>query len=562
MARALALFMVLSIAVAAQAHWEPGDPAKWVQYPDLQETGIDVNATYPHILADDFLCRQEGPITDIHIWGSWLNDYLPFGASPERVRFVLSIHADVPDSLSPTGFSMPGTPLWWREFLPGEFEVRPYAEDLLEGWLNPPEEYWFPADHVCWQYNFFIEESEAFIQEGSPDYPVVYWLDVQAYSEDQEAFFGWKTSLDHWNDDAVWVYGEEPHHEPWFRLTYPPGHPFHPESIDLAFVINGPEQHTFKWEQRPDLDDTGIDVFDTEPYYVLADDFLCTEPGRVTEIHVWGSWFEDYVPFGDPGAVEFTLSLHADIPADSLAGQWSRPGELLWLRRFLPNEFTWAITAENLTEGWMEPPDMYIWPGDSICWEYTFMIDPYDAFLQVGTPEEPVVYWLDVQAMPYDLNAWFGWKTSLDHWNDDAVWGQGIEPYFDPWWELRYPPNHPMFPHSIDLAFAIKSAPDTDAPGNLGIRAYGLEQNAPNPFNPVTTMRYSVPAGGGHVRLEVIDVAGRVVRTLVDDHRSEGEHGAAWNGRDDEGREVASGVYFYRLTARGTELTRKMLLLK
>lgn len=562
MGRALVVFTVLAFAVTAAADWNPGDPAKWVQFPDLEPTGIDVNASYPHILADDFLCTQHSPITDIHIWGSWLNDYLPFGSSPERVRFILSIHADVPDSLSPTGFSMPGEPLWWRVIGAEEFTVRPYVDGIDEGWMNPPQEYFFPGDHTCWQYNFYVDETEAFVQQGSPDNPVVYWLDVQAIPEDPEAFFGWKTSPDHWNDDAVWVYGEEPYYEPWFRLVYPPDHPYYPESIDLAFVVNSPGTSEFKWEQRPDLDQTGIDVFDTEPYYLLADDFLCTETGRITEIHVWGSWLDDYVPFGDPGAVEFTLSLHADIPADTLTGQWSRPGELLWLRRFVPGEFTWSVFAEGLLEGWMEPPDLYFWPGDTICWEYTFQIDPSEGFLQLGTPDEPLVYWLDVQAMPYDVNARFGWKTSLDHWNDDAVWGQGIEPYFDPWWELIYPPDHPLFPHSIDLAFAIRSEPDTDAPENLGVKAFGLEQNTPNPFNPVTTIRYSVPTGGGHVTLEVTDVAGRLVRTLVDGFRGEGDHGAAWNGRDEEGREVASGIYFYRLTAPSTEITRKMLLLK
>jgi len=564
MVRALVVITVLAFAMTASADWDPGQPAKWVQLPDLDPTGIDVNATEPHILADDFLCTEHGPITDIHIWGSWLDDHIPFYEWPEGVMFTLSIHADVPDSLSPTGFSMPGEPLWWKRFLPGEFTARPFASDIDEGWLNPAnEEYIFPADHVCWQYNFHIDDSEAFIQQGSLDNPIVYWLDVQAVPEDPEAFFGWKTSLDHWNDAAVWTYGQEPYYDPWFRLQYPPGHPYFPEDIDLAFVINGPVAHTFKWEQLPDLDMTGIDVFDTEPYYVLADDYLCTEEGRVVEVKVWGSWYFDYYPFGtDPGAVEFTLSFHGDIPDSFSPTGYSMPDDPLWIRRFFPGEFMVEEYAANLEEGWMEPPDFYMMPGDWTCWLYTFQIDPGEAFMQEGTPDEPIVYWLDVQAMPHDMDAWFGWKTSLEHWNDDAVWGQGMEPYFGPWWELRYPPQHPWFPQSIDLAFAITSEPDTDVHDGLGIKAFGLKQNSPNPFNPITTIRYAVPTGGGDVTLEVIDVAGRVVRRLVDDYRGEGEHGATWNGRDEQGREVASGVYFYRLTAPKTELTRKMLLLK
>ena len=53
----------------------------------------------------------------------------------------------------------------------------------------------------------------------------------------------------------------------------------------------------------------------------------------------------------------------------------------------------------------------------------------------------------------------FGWKTSRRHWNDDAVWGIGPEPNPGPWWELRYPPGHPLVPASIDLAFGIVSEP-------------------------------------------------------------------------------------------------------
>src|SRR5881628_2400901 len=72
----------IGIAASALADWNPGDPAKWVQMPDLQN-GMDVLDTfspilpYNKILADDFKCTQTGPITSIHIWGSWLNDRVP-----------------------------------------------------------------------------------------------------------------------------------------------------------------------------------------------------------------------------------------------------------------------------------------------------------------------------------------------------------------------------------------------------------------------------------------------------------------------------------------------------
>jgi hypothetical protein len=88
-----------------------------------------------------------------------------------------------------------------------------------------------------------------------------------------------------------------------------------------------------------------------------------------------------------------------------------------------------------------------------------------------------------------------------------------------------------------------------------------LHQNVPNPFNPQTTIRYELPAPA-HVRLSIVDVSGRRVRTLVDSPQSAGVRESVWNGRDDHGNAVASGVYFYVLDAGKQRLTRKLVLLK
>lgn len=89
-----------------------------------------------------------------------------------------------------------------------------------------------------------------------------------------------------------------------------------------------------------------------------------------------------------------------------------------------------------------------------------------------------------------------------------------------------------------------------------------LEQNAPNPFNPRTEIRFALPAGG-RVTLDVFDVSGRRVCSLLHERRMEaGEHVVPWTGLDDDGRTLASGVYFYRLETAGKEIVRKMVLLK
>jgi hypothetical protein len=116
----------------------------------------------------------------------------------------------------------------------------------------------------------------------------------------------------------------------------------------------------------------------------------------------------------------------------------------------------------------------------------------------------------------------------------------------------------PLF-DNVRLAAYSPTTAVTDGPPAPG---YALHPNVPNPFNPVTTVEYDVPAGGGDIVVEVFDSAGRRVATLFDGHRAAGRWTASWNGRDDMNREVPSGVYFCRLVAGGERLTRKMVLLK
>jgi len=86
--------------------------------------------------------------------------------------------------------------------------------------------------------------------------------------------------------------------------------------------------------------------------------------------------------------------------------------------------------------------------------------------------------------------------------------------------------------------------------------------NYPNPFNPTTAISYTVPAPGAEVRLTIYDLAGREVRTLVAEMEQGGEHVVVWHGRDDAGRAVGSGVYFYRLVVGDQSIERKMVMLK
>ena len=252
----VAMLATAVLAGAARADWAAGTPAKWFQMPDLTPTGMDVNATffgpatggpgqYPYVkvLADDFPCTTTGPITDIHIWGSWLNDFYDQGLP---VSFKLSIHSDVPKG--PNGeYSHPGGELWQHVFNPGQYAVQSWAT-ALEQFYEPNTNQIIGQDHQVWQYNFLIPSTAAFVQQGTAAKPMVYWLDVQALTPDPGMIFGWKTTQDHWGDDAVYadteVFGGPPILSGtvapalWHELIYPSG-----VSRDMAFVIT-PEPAT------------------------------------------------------------------------------------------------------------------------------------------------------------------------------------------------------------------------------------------------------------------------------------------------------------------------------
>jgi hypothetical protein len=90
---------------------------------------------------------------------------------------------------------------------------------------------------------------------------------------------------------------------------------------------------------------------------------------------------------------------------------------------------------------------------------------------------------------------------------------------------------------------------------------YELKQNYPNPFNPTTDIRFAIPKSG-HVTLEVYNIQGRLVRSLIDRELSAGEHIVQWDSTDDNGNAVASGTYLYRLTTDEYIDSKKMTLVK
>jgi len=117
--------------------------------------------------------------------------------------------------------------------------------------------------------------------------------------------------------------------------------------------------------------------------------------------------------------------------------------------------------------------------------------------------------------------------------------------------------------HLSDILQWLGQIPAVPTGGDSPLaRRTELDQNYPNPFNPATTIGFTLRERS-HVSLSVYNVAGQLVRTLIDEVRTPGvSHSIDWDGRDARGSSVASGVYFYRLVTKDATLTRKMVMLK
>jgi len=560
----LAACMLVLAAAPAFADWDPGEDHK-MHFPQLPDfVGFDVNFTDPIVLADDWLCTETGPVSDIHYWFSARGDWLDITERLDSQIFNIhvSIHENIPAGVGGVPYSRPGVLLWERDYSVNDpaVKIREYGVGD-QFWYDPATGTLVPSDHrTIYQCNI-MDITEPFYQKRGE----IYWVDVSMSSEGP---LGWKTADlnrypaphtgNHYEDDAVWqaVGGG------WQELFFPEG-PFAGQSMDLAFVVTGQPiewNHKMHFPQLPDP--TGADVAFNPPT-VLADDWQCSASGAVSDIHFWFSALGDWLNFTAPLSGQiFTIhvSIHEDIPdPDGTGPAYSMPGRLLWDRDY-PVDAVQVTKCYTPGQDWYLAGETYVY-DNHYCMYRVDIVNIDDPFVQ----EVGKIYWLDVWI---DAEGPLGWKTAdtdqypapytSTHFQDDGVFGFLPTPV---WRELIWPPRHPKEGRSIDLAFVITNDQPT------GIRSEGLRlpfelrQNVPNPFNPSTTIGYRLyePAD---VFLAVYDVNGTLVRVLEQGPKSEGTFEAEWDAHDSSGSRVASGVYFYRLTAGAFTQTKKMVLIK
>jgi hypothetical protein len=144
-----------------------------------------------------------------------------------------------------------------------------------------------------------------------------------------------------------------------------------------------------------------------------------------------------------------------------------------------------------------------------------------------------------------DIDLWDNFLYSV--WMDNRIPGDGFDIFFS------------------TLNFKETDVEDEEGKKNLP-KKFVLYQNYPNPFNPFTRIQFRVQSieyrGPLHTTLTIYNVLGQKVRTLVDEPKRAGSYEVTWDGKDDQGKEATSGIYFYQLRVRDQILTKKMLLLR
>ena len=238
--------------------------------------------------------------------------------------------------------------------------------------------------------------------------------------------------------------------------------------------------HKMHWPQLPDLGSTGIDIsLSRKP---LADDFKCTATEPIRSIHIWGSFQNDVLPQGGPESLTLQLSIYSDIPA--MKDRWSRPGSLMWTKKFKPGEYS-ARKLHDGPEDWYEPvTGQYLPANHRQAFQYNFCIGQ-DPFVQ----KQGTVYWLVVDDLSTDTRSTFGWKTTSPryHWNDDAVYQGSTNAG---WTAMIYPKGHRYEGRTLDLAFVI-TGDDNPPESDLG--------DAPDSSNSVAgTTMLAYPGVLGH----------------------------------------------------------------
>ena len=250
----------------------------------------------------------------------------------------------------------------------------------------------------------------------------------------------------------------------------------------------------------------------------------------------------------------------------------TNPDETGFYTLYLPNG-THNITASLLYHQSSTVNDIYISPAEpSYTQDFTLINLPapghlgFDVFNETGTvilsweqPQDPVY-----QVLGYNLYKRFNTEPFVKYQditaNDNTYVDQipvhmiGVYEYYV---TAKYLNTEGAPTNVVAFSFPFVSNDENEVP----VPVTKLAQNYPNPFNPTTTISFDL-AKAGKVKLNVYNIKGQLVRSLVNEDLYAGNHKVIWNGTDSRNRRVASGIYYYRLETKDFSKTHRMVLMK
>jgi len=291
-----------------------------------------------------------------------------------------------------------------------------------------------------------------------------------------------------------------------------------------------------------------------------------------TSIASWATptWSGSTVGFDSATFALDTLRTLEVLPSSSHSGRlafyWNTTTAIDWLiREYLSGgpgrAITWTKRGTRL--------QAYVY-GDGSGTLFRFAVDDsVDVFSGGTVQNHEVNQWAPINWVGWRLVEWDFENDSVGTWVGNGKLEGSLR--FDSF-QLKYPAGSKIKSGVINVA-QIQVVKGTvtavEAPTASLPLAFDLQQNYPNPFNPTTAISYQLPALSGvegsvvsDVSLKVYDLLGREVATVVNEVGTPGKHTAVWNGKNDRGETVSSGIYLYQLRAGSSVMTRKMVLLK
>jgi hypothetical protein len=244
----------------------------------------------------------------------------------------------------------------------------------------------------------------------------------------------------------------------WFFLNGPSAVNPSPVLLDMSedlIIAAVPSRRVVKWRQPPDMQ-FGVNIRSIEPDPVVADDWRCTDPRPVTDVHFWGSFIgwqkANPNPTIPPPKVDgFWIRIYKDVPAGAdQQFPYSHPGTLLY--------------QEEIKEFQQEFEASILHPDETYEHKFYYSLDLPEPFVQ----EVGAIYWISISAVmsvpdPPAPFPW-GWETSTRHWNDNATrfwlhnnyWEEITPSLFPQWYQNRY--------KTVDMAFELTVAYEPPAP--------------------------------------------------------------------------------------------------